>query len=87
MTRPQTCKSFCYNLPPVGKNELAKSALRASTNSNGIPTFISTLAISRAFIPAFVPAQSPLGGIHTNLNLQQATKLALKLFVQGQAYA
>lgn len=77
MTGLQTC----YNLASIGKDELAK---RAHIKGN------STFTSASAQVPA--PAQTPalalsLLGIYTDVNLQRATKLVLKMFIKDQKYS
>lgn len=73
MARLQTCQSSCYSLLLVGDNELAG---RAPTKDRGTNT--PTPAISH--IPTFAPGLVLLRGVYTNVDLQKAIKLTLKLF-------
>ena len=80
MARPRTQ----HNLLPAGKNELAGGALFEASD-----TLIPTPSASHA--PSLTPAQDPTPapgppGMYTNVDLQRATRLALKLFVKGQKY-
>ena len=85
MAGSRTCCSPWSNPPPTGKDELAGGAPRAPTKGSGIPTPIS--AASRALTPAPAPTFAPgLPGLYTDMDLQRATKLALKLFVKGQKH-
>ena len=79
MTGPRTCQSLCRNLLPAGKDELIKVPLGATTKGSGIPAPILTLAVFRPPTPA--PTSALPRSIYTNMDLQQATKLALDLFV------
>ena len=74
-------QSFCRNLPPAGKNELARAALKALTNDSGTPSY--TPAVSRVPTPAPAPLLTPAKLVvkYTDADLQRATKLALELFV------
>ena len=87
MAGPRTCRSPCRNPPPVSQDELAGAAPGALTNDSG--TFSYTLAVSRVPTPAPAPPPAPakLVAKYTNADLQRATKLALKLFIQGQQQA
>ena len=81
MAGPCACQSPRWNSLPAGKDKLAGAALGASTNSNGTlshtPTLlpIPTSALALPLAPAEFVAK------YTNADLQQATKLALKLFI------
>ena len=52
MAGPHTCQSIYCNVLPIGKDELAGSALKASTNGNG--TSILTFTIFCVSIPALL---------------------------------
>ena len=83
MTGPRTRRSLRCNPPPDGENELAGSLPGALTESSNTPT--SSPPVFRAQTPTDAPALTPAPprGTYTNVDLQKATKLALKLFVQG----
>ena len=72
------------NSPPAGKDELAGGV---PFEGSGTPT--PTPAASRAPTPApaqySAPAPGP-PGVYTNVDLQKATRLALKSFVKGQKH-
>lgn len=75
---------ICRSPAVVGEDKLAGSI---STKDNN--TLIPSLATSRALITAPAKAHSPTPdpqGIYTNIDLQRATKLALKFFLKGQEY-
>ena len=84
MARPPAWQSFYQDLPLNGKDEFTGAAPKAFTNDNS--TFSYTSAISRISTPALAPpfASAELVAKYINANLQKATKLALKLFIQGQ---
>ena len=87
MAGPRAQRSPRRNPLPAGKDELAGAALGAPTNDNG--TSSHTSAVSRVPTPAPAPPLAPaeLVAKYTDADLQRATKLALKLFVQGQKWA
>ena len=87
MARPCAWRNFCQNPPPAGKDELAEAARGAPTNDSGTLSHIP--AVLHVSTPAPAPPLAPgkLVAKYTNTNLQRATKLALKLFVQGQQQA
>lgn len=76
MAKTSICRGF-YCKPPIGKDELAKTAFIKNSS-----TFTSTSVASCIPTPVFCP---PV--IYTNINLQRAIKLAPELFVMGQKYA
>ena len=84
MVRPRAWGSLCWNPPPINKDELAGTDSKALINDSGTPSY--TLAVSHVSTPASAPplASAKLVAKYTNADLQQATKLALKLFFQGQ---
>ena len=77
----------CHKLPPAGKGELAG---RGPNKSSGTP--FPSLAASCVPIPMPAQASEALAptpgqpGRYTNEDLQSATKLAVKSFVNGQEY-
>lgn len=71
---------LCYNFLPISKNKLIGRVF-----IKGNSTYIITFVISYTFTFAIIPAL--FGDIYANVNLQKATKLALKLFIEGQVYA
>ena len=79
MAGPRNCRSLQSNSLPTSKDELAEGALEASTKSSDTVTL--TPAISLAPVPAL-----GMPGLYMDVNLQRATKLALKLFMKGQKY-
>lgn len=70
----------CRNSAPVGKNELIGRVFTEGSN-----IFTPTPAIFCALTPAFAPTLGP-PGMYTDMNLQKAIRLALKLFVKGQKH-
>lgn len=75
---------ICYNPACFGEDEIAKNI---STKGNN--TLTSFPAIFWAQTPAFAQVfASILGllGMNTDICLQRAIRLALKLFIQGQEY-
>ena len=87
MAGPRSRRSPRRNPPPGGEDELAGGPPGAPTEGSNTPT--PSPPVSRAQTPADAPAPTPapLRGTYTNVNLQRATKLALELFIQGQAHA
>ena len=87
MAGPRTCRSPCWNPLPTGEDELAGAAPRAPTDDSG--TLSHTLALSRVTTPvSTLPLTlAKLMAKYTDVDLQRVTKLALKLFVQGQQQA
>lgn len=80
---------YC-NPTPVGEDELAKDVFIKDNNTLILsPTIFWAQTSALIQVPA--PSQNsalilgPLG-MFTNVDLQRATKLALKLFVNGQEY-
>ena len=84
MAGPCVQRSSRQNLLFASKDKLAKAAPRAPTNNKYIFSHTSTMLCVSTPAPAtpFDPAK--LVAKYTNADLQRATKLALKLFVQGQ---
>lgn len=68
------CKFFLINKDQFVKNALIKCSILTPSRT--------TL---RAFILALTPALGLLV-IYTNKNIERATKLAIKSFIQGQEY-
>ena len=87
MAGSRICRSPRRNSPSGGKDEFARGLLRVPNKGSNTP--IPSPPVSRAQTPAdaLAPTPAPLRGTYTNMNLQRATKLALKSFVQGQAHA
>lgn len=82
ITRLCTCYSPQNNLLLISKDKFARNTLRAPINSNSI-FFIIPVSFC-AFIFAFALGLSKL---YTNVDLERAIKLALKLFIKGQKYS
>ena len=80
MAGPRTSCSPRSNSLPTGKEKLIGGALEAPIEGSNIST--ATLATS----PAPAPTSGP-PGLYTDVNLQRATKVALKLFVKGQEHS
>lgn len=79
----QTYYNFCYNFFSTNKNTFVGVTKRSNILILifiGFCAFISTLAHIFASILS-------LPGIYIDVDLQQATNLALKLFIKGQKYA
>lgn len=77
MAGPRTWR----NPSPVGKDKLAR---KTPSKGSGIPTSTPTVFCASISAPTQDPAPAPgLPGIYTHVDLQRATKLALKLFVKG----
>lgn len=75
---------ICRNPALIEEDKLVESI---PTKGSNIPTLF--LANFCAQIPAFAQALTPALGLlsrYTNVDLQKATKLALKLFVKGQEH-
>ena len=87
MAGPCTCRSPRRNAPPGGEDEFAGGPPGAPTEGSNTPTL--SPPISQAQTPADAPAPipAPSRGTYTNADPQKATKLALDLFIQGQAHA
>lgn len=66
-----------FNKEKLGKDALGAAFIEDSSTST------PTSATSHAFTPASTPASS-LPDMYINIDLQRATRLALKLFVKGQ---
>ena len=87
MVGPCTCRSLCRNLSHAGKDEFAEAAPRASTNDSGTSSYTPAVSSVPTSVPAPLFAPTKLVVKYTNADLQKGTKLALKLFVQGQQQA
>ena len=84
MAGPRTWQSSRWNLLPADEDKFAGATQKAPINDNSTPSH--TPVVSRVPTPALaLPlALAELVAKYTNADLQRATKLALKLFVQGQ---
>ena len=87
MTGPRTCRSPHRNLPPGGKNKLAGGPPEAPTKGSNTPTPSLPISQAQTLADVSAPTPTPSGGIYIDVDLQKAIKLALELFVQGQAHA
>ena len=77
----RACRSSWKNPLPIGNNKIAGTAL---IKGNSIPTFTPIASCVPTPAPALPFASVMLVVKYTNADLQKATKLALKSFVQGQ---
>ena len=87
MAGPRTCRSPRHNLFPGGVDELVRGPPGASTKGSNIPTPSPPIPWAQTPADTLTPILASLKGTYTNVDLQTATKLALKLFVQDQGYA
>lgn len=85
MTSSRTCRSFCRNFLPTGKNKLASGAFTKSRSTN-TPIVIIFYLFTLALAPALALAPTFFRGMYTNINLEKATKWVLKLFVKSQKH-
>ena len=83
MARPCACQSRRLNPPPDNKDKLAGAASEAPTNDSGTPFHTPVMSYVPTLAPALLFALAKLVAKYTNADLQRATKLALKLFIQG----
>ena len=88
MAEPRACQSPCRNFLPVGKDEFTGAAPRAvPTNDSGTLTLTPVVLGAPTPAPVPPPALAKLVAKYTDADLQRATKLAIKLFVQDQQQA
>ena len=87
MAGPHAWQNPCENPPPAGEDELAGAALGAFTSDNGTPSYIPAMSCIPTSVLAPPLALAKLVAKYTDADLQQAIKLALKSFVQGQQQA
>lgn len=80
MTDLSICCTHCGNFLFVSKDKLVDKAPIKSSNMN-------TLILVVFCIPTFASILASSGDMYTNMDLQKATKLAIKFFIQDQAYA
>ena len=80
-------QSFLWNSPPVSEDELTGATSGATTNNSGTPSYTPAMSRVPTPAPALLLATAKLVAKYTNADLEQATKLALKSFVQGQQLA
>ena len=79
-----TCWSFYQNLPPANEDKLVRAAPKAAfTNDGGISSYTFTVLYVFTPAPVLASASVKLLPKYINADLQKATKLALKLFIQG----
>lgn len=80
MARSRTHWSLCRNPLPAGEDKLAGGVF---TEGIGTPAYTPTPVIFYAptSAPTPTPAPAPPKDTYTDVNLQQATKLALDSFV------
>lgn len=81
MAGSRICHSSRNNPPLTDKDELAGGAPRASNNDSGTSFPIPAASYTLTFILAL-----GLPDIYTNVDLQRATRLALKLFIKSQKH-
>ena len=87
MAGPRTRHSLCRNPPPGNEDELVGGPPGALTKGSNTSTPSPPVSWTQTPVdtPTTIPASSR--GMYTDANLQRATKLALELFIQGQAHA
>lgn len=87
MTSLQSYYSLRQNFSPIGKNKFTRKAqTKNSRTSTFITTFFIFYASTIALIFAFALNLVFSRNMYIDVNLEKSTKLALELFIQGQAH-
>ena len=87
MVGPHTCWSLCRNPLSSSENKLAEDLPGAPNKGSNTPTLFLPVSWAQTPAEALALTSALSRGTYTDVNLQKATKLALELFIRGQAHA
>ena len=87
MAGPRIRRNPRRNPPPGGEDEFAGGPSGAPTKGSNTHTPSPPVSWAQTPADAQVPPPAIYSGMYTDADLQRATKLALKLFIQGQTHA